>query len=218
MAIERVQSRSDRRLRTEEKILAAAGDLFLDLGYRKTTVRGIAERAEVSTGRVMAAGDKDVLLVRCFDRWIAGLQSGQYSPPPRATAGAADDERGSGRTRMPPGITSAVQQHLLEIFLPFLEFFAAHEGLSRDYAAALMRVQGRPRVFDALATDLQDKLASNLISIGLNESYARASAAVLYDSYLGIIFRWAASDQTFDEAVASLSQIITFHTQFRRLG
>ncbi|RBP62255.1 TetR family transcriptional regulator [Brevibacterium sanguinis] len=219
MDTEHVQSRADRRLRTEERILTAAGDLFLDLGYRATTVREIAKRAEVSTGRVMAAGDKDVLLVRCFDRWIAGLQSGRYSPPQR-WSGRASDVEGHERLRGASALaaTSAVHQHLLEIFLPFLEFFAAHEDLSRDYAAALMRVRGRPQVFDVLAADLQEKLSSNLISIGINEDYARASAAVLYDSYLGIVFRWGASDLGFDEAVAALSRIVAFHTHVRRFG
>ncbi len=218
MTVEHVQSRTDRRLRTEEKILVAAGDLFLQLGYRKTTVRGIAGRAEVSIGRVMAAGDKDVLLVRCFDRWFAGLQTGQYSPPARPNTGTSPEAGENGMTTMPPGTTSAVHQHLLGIFLPFLEFFAAHEDLSRDYAAALMRVRVKPRVFEVLAADLQEKLASNLIAIGINEDYSRASASVLYDSFLGIVFRWSANDLTFDEAVASLSRTIAFHTQVRRLG
>lgn len=202
------RAQTERRLRTEDSIVAAAGDLFLEHGFKSTTIRGIAAKAGVSVGRVMAAGDKDVLLVRCFDGWIAGLQAGEYAAPYTRRTNA-------GRTTE-PGATSAVHDHLLGIFTPFLEFFAAHEDLSRDYAAALMRVPGKPRVFTVLAAELQDKLATMLTSIGLAEDYARASAAVLYDSYLGILFRWAASDVDLGEAVASLSQIIAFHTVFRR--
>ena len=109
-----------------------------------------------------------------------------------------------------------MQDHLLGIFLPFLEFFAAHEDLSRDYAAALIRIHGRPQVFDGLARDLQAALRDNLVSIGISEDNARASAAALYDSYMGVIFRWAASDMSAADAVTALSDIIAFHTRFRR--
>lgn len=200
---EHVQSnaRSVRRQRTEDRILAAAADLFLAHGYRAATIRAIAETAEVSVGRVMAVGDKDALLIACYDRWIAQLQDGTYDLP---------------RARADRGTASAVQDHLLGIFLPFLEFFAAHEDLSRDYAAALIRVHGRPQVFDGLARDLQTALSENLTSIGISEDNARASAAALYDSYMGVLFRWAASDMSVDDAVAALSHIIAFHTRFRR--
>ena len=220
MRTEHVHSRSDRRLRTEEKIISAAADLFLELGYRATTVRGIAKRAEVSVGRVMSAGDKDVLLVRCYDRWIGQLQSGTYVLPSRAKAAVGSRTRTGAapttRTAPRPAATSAVQSHLLAIFLPFLEFFASHEDLSRDYAAALMRVVGKPQVFETLALDLQDKLSSSLVSIGISDAYAQASASALYDSYLGILFRWAASDMSLDEATEALSSSIAFHTQLRR--
>ncbi|MCD1287721.1 MULTISPECIES: helix-turn-helix domain-containing protein [unclassified Brevibacterium] len=240
MVSEHVQSRSSRRLRTEEKIISAAAALFLEHGYRATTVRSIAQSAEVSVGRVMSAGDKDVLLVRCFDRWIGQLQSGTYVSPaptkPRSSAEAgAGAEAGATSTRTAPDGTgsggtgsarttsasprsgerpSAVQSHLLGIFLPFLEFFASHEDLSRDYAAALMRVRGKPEVFDSLALDLQEQLVSSLTSIGIGEDYARASASALYDSYLGILFRWAASTMSLDEAIDALLGIIAFHTRF----
>ncbi|WP_350270272.1 TetR family transcriptional regulator [Brevibacterium sp. CBA3109] len=214
MPTEHVHSQTGRRLRTEEKVISAAADLFLEFGYRATTVRGIAHRAEVSVGRVMTAGDKEVLLIRCYDRWIAALQAGTYTLPTRTRtqAGTAPSAYIHART----GPTSAVQSHLLGIFLPFLEFFAAHEDLSRDYAAALMRVTGKPQVFDTLAADLQDKLSSSLISIGISEAYALASASALYDSHLGILFRWAASDMSLDEATEALSRSIAFHTQLRR--
>ncbi|RCS97860.1 TetR/AcrR family transcriptional regulator [Brevibacterium aurantiacum] len=214
MSTEHVHSRTSRRLRTEEKIISAAADLFLELGYKATTVRGIAKHAEVSVGRVMAAGDKDVLLVRCYDRWIGQLQSGTYTLPARARA--ITEEAPPARGGAKPAATSAVQNHLVGTFLPFLEFFAAHEDLSRDYAAALMRVAGKPQVFETLATDLQDKLSSSLISIGISEAYSQASAVALYDSYLGILFRWAASDMSLHEATDALSQSIAFHTQLRR--
>lgn len=202
MVSEHVQSRSGKRQKTEDRIIGAAAELFLKHGFKATTIRAIARAAEVSVGRVMSVGDKDVILVRCFDRWIGQLQNGTYTASPRR---GSLSQRGS----------SSVQRHLLELFLPFLEFFAEHEDLSRDYAAAMMRVKGEPEVFNALAVDLQSRLSESLVSIGINEDHARASAAALYDSYLGILFRWAATTMSLDDAVEPMLASIVFHTRVR---
>lgn len=202
MVSEHVQLRSGKRRQTEDRIIGAAAELFLEHGFKATTIRAVAKTAEVSVGRVMSVGDKDVILVRCFDRWIGQLQNGAYTPSPR---------RGS----LPVRPSSAVQRHLLELFLPFLEFFAEHEDLSRDYAAAMMRVKGEPEVFNTLAADLQSRLSGSLASIGINEDHARASAAALYDSYLGILFRWAATTMSLDDAVEAMLASIVFHTRVR---
>lgn len=237
MVGEHVQFRSEKRLQTEGRIIRAAADLFLEHGFTATTVRAIAKTAEVSVGRVMSVGDKEAILVACFDRWIGQLQDGTYMPPPRRTslskrgtdtssapattavsAGTPPRASAGAAPSAAPGkvrATSAVQLHLLELFLPFLKFFAAHEDLSRDYAAALMRVKGEPEVFTALAVDLQGRLSESLVSIGTDERHARASAAALYDSYLGILFRWAATTMTLTEASDALLATIAFHTRTR---
>ncbi|MFE1082585.1 TetR/AcrR family transcriptional regulator [Brevibacterium sediminis] len=228
MASEHVRLRSGKRRQTEDRIIGAAAELFLDRGFKSTTVRAIAKAAEVSVGRVMAVGDKDAILVRCFDRWIGQLQDGTYTPSPRreslsergssTAAGSVGMRAGAGaspRDTGPSRPSSAVQRHLLELFLPFLEFFAEHEDLSRDYAAAMMRVKGEPEVFNTLAADLQSRLSESLVSIGINEDHARASAAALYDSYLGILFRWAATTMSLDDAVEAMLASIVFHTRVR---
>lgn len=214
MASEHVQLRSGKRRQTEDRIIGAAAKLFLDHGFKATTIRGIARAAEVSVGRVMAVGDKDAILVACFDRWIGQMQNGTYTPPARRTS-LSHRETNAGATTGPPRPSSAVQRHLLELFLPFLEFFAEHEDLSRDYAAALMRIKGEPEVFNALAVDLQSRLSESLTSIGINESFARASAVALYDSYLGILFRWAATEMSLDSVVEAMLASIVFHTRVR---
>ncbi|SDR76151.1 DNA-binding transcriptional regulator, AcrR family [Brevibacterium siliguriense] len=214
MRSEHVHPRSGKRRQTEDRIIDAAAKLFLEHGFRATTIRAVAQAAEVSVGRVMAVGDKDAVLVRCFDRWIGQLQNGTYTPPPRRTSLS---RRGTdtGAEKGPPRPTSAVQRHLFELFLPFLEFFAEHEDLSRDYAAAMMRVKGEPEVFNTLAVDLQSRLSESLVSIGINEDHAQASATALYDSYLGILFRWAATTMSRDDAVEAMLASIVFHTRVR---
>ncbi|WP_210604285.1 TetR/AcrR family transcriptional regulator [Brevibacterium oceani] len=226
MVSEHVQFRTDKRRQTEARIISAAADLFLEHGYRATTIRAVAKAAEVSVGRVMAIGDKGSILVACFDRWIGQLQDGTYTPPPprRATLSKAGSEpaEAAGATSIGgttsatnPRPASAVQRHLLDLFLPFLEFFAAHEDLSRDYTAAMVRVKEDPEVFRTLAEDLQGRLGDSLTSIGIGEDHARASAVALYDSYLGILFRWAATSMTLAEATDALLAVIAFHTRVR---
>ncbi|WP_166969364.1 TetR/AcrR family transcriptional regulator [Brevibacterium atlanticum] len=235
MVSEHVQLRTGKRRQTEARIISAAAELFLERGYKATTIRAIATAAEVSVGRVMATGDKDSILVACFDRWIGQLQNGTYTPPPprraslsRAGGQASGRSADSGTaeaagaasigvtmTAASPRPASAVQRHLLDHFLPFLEFFAAHEDLSRDYTAAMIRVKEDPEVFHTLAEDLQGRLSDSLTSIGISEDHARSSAVALYDSYLGILFRWAATSMTLPEATDALLSVIAFHTRVR---
>jgi AcrR family transcriptional regulator len=46
-------SRAERRQRTEGRILTTARDLFSELGYERTTIRGIATQADVDPALVM---------------------------------------------------------------------------------------------------------------------------------------------------------------------
>jgi AcrR family transcriptional regulator len=46
-------SRAERRRRTEERILAAARELFARLGFERTTIRAVAAKAEVDPALVM---------------------------------------------------------------------------------------------------------------------------------------------------------------------
>ena len=55
-------TRAQRRRRTEDRILVAARDLFVRLGYERTTIRAIAAAAEVDPSLVMQYfGSKDRL-------------------------------------------------------------------------------------------------------------------------------------------------------------
>ncbi|WP_167193549.1 TetR/AcrR family transcriptional regulator [Brevibacterium pigmentatum] len=106
MVSEHVQSRSGKRRQTEDRIIGAAAELFLEYGFKATTIRAVAKTAGVSVGRVMSVGDKDVILVRCFDRWIGQLQNGRYTPPARRTS-LSRRETNAGATTGPPRPSSA---------------------------------------------------------------------------------------------------------------
>ncbi|WP_439954411.1 TetR/AcrR family transcriptional regulator [Brevundimonas naejangsanensis] len=63
----RLNRRQAAKRRTRQRVLAAATDLFNDVGYAKGTIRAIAKRAGMSTGAVFANFiDKDDLYVAAF--------------------------------------------------------------------------------------------------------------------------------------------------------
>jgi AcrR family transcriptional regulator len=56
-------TRAQQRRQTEESILAAARQMFAELGYDRTTIRAVAKAAGVDAGLVMHYyGTKDELL------------------------------------------------------------------------------------------------------------------------------------------------------------
>ena len=70
------------------KLLEAAGALFLERGYDKTTTNHIAERAGVSTGSLYQFfPDKAAMLVALQDEWVAKLHTGMDA----ALADAGED-------------------------------------------------------------------------------------------------------------------------------
>lgn len=63
--------RDERRRRTEEAILAAARTLFAELGYDRTTIRGVAARAGVDPALVMQRFGSKEGLFGASSRWAA---------------------------------------------------------------------------------------------------------------------------------------------------
>jgi AcrR family transcriptional regulator len=61
-------TRAQQRLQTEERILAAARQIFAELGYDRTTIRAVASAAGVDAGLVMHYfGSKDLLFARAVE-------------------------------------------------------------------------------------------------------------------------------------------------------
>ncbi len=75
--------RSRNKIEKWHRIQAAAAQLFAERGFEKTTVRGIAQLAEVSTGTVLLYGKtKHALLFRLFaERVGPGFEQAMASAP-----------------------------------------------------------------------------------------------------------------------------------------
>src|ERR1019366_9684001 len=63
-------ARQERKQATRARVLAAARDLFDEIGYEETTIRMVAQRAEVSVGSVFTtfAGKAELLSQVMGDR------------------------------------------------------------------------------------------------------------------------------------------------------
>jgi AcrR family transcriptional regulator len=143
-------ARDHNRAETRQRVIRAAGELFLVDGFSGTTIREIAERAGVSTGSVMAVGDKGTLLVDVFDAFIA----------------AAHDA-----AKAPTG--NRVAERALDIVRPFVQIFTTHPELSRAYASTLVGGVRTAEVFDGLAARLIDEF----VAAGSTSDQARAMHA-----------------------------------------
>lgn len=67
---------------TRQAVLAAAHDLFLNQGYAATSIRAVAEAAEVSEQTIYKNfGDKPSLLIAVGDRVLSGELAGELAEP-----------------------------------------------------------------------------------------------------------------------------------------
>lgn len=192
---ERVRSRSARREATRQKVLASAERLFRERGFAATTVRQIAADAQVSTGSVMAVGDKDALLVAIFDGWIAGVHR----------------DRSADHDAAGPSLTpAAAVQEVADLLQPFIEYFGLDRELSREYAAIVVRGAHESAIFRDIALALMAEFDAVLARTGLTRADANQGGRVLYFAYLGILM--SAGNGTIDDptAVDRIREVVQF--------
>ena len=105
----RVRNKADKQAR----IAAAARALFEERGFEATTIRAIAERAEVATGTVLLYGEsKAELLTALFVEELAEILDAQE------------------RTLDP---AAPLEDQLAHLFSGLLDRYASHPALSRVY-------------------------------------------------------------------------------------
>ncbi len=192
---ERVQTRSEQKAATRTKVLASAERLFREHGFAATTIRLIAADARVSLGTVMSVGDKDALLVAIFEGWIADVHQTRDVP-------AAGDPAGLDHA-------SAVDA-LMELFEPFVDYFARDPELSREYGAIIVRGKHESVIFQGLALTLIAEIEHVLTRAGLSPADAGSGARVVYFAYLGLLM--TASSGVIDMAMGAsqLRQVVDF--------
>ncbi|MFC1473835.1 TetR/AcrR family transcriptional regulator [Rhodococcus qingshengii] len=183
---EHVQSRAERRANTRARVLVAAEQLFRDTGFDATTIRDIAALAQVSTGTVMAVGDKDSLLVTVYDEWISAVHR-ERQPDLTDNAG--------------PLAAADAPHAILNLFTPFVQHFARDPALSRAYAAIIVSGRVESQIFKQLRHALITEIEATLVRAGLVHERAERGAHVIYFGYLGLLMSAGADDS--DSATAS---------------
>lgn len=186
MFTERVQSRAVQKVNTRQKVLASAESLFRERGFEATTIRQIAAEAGVSSGTVIAAGDKEALLVAIFEGWI----------------GAVHEARGAEPTAEDP------IEALLALFAPFISYFDLDDDLSRQYAATIARGQHESIIFGHLKEALLEEITTHLESAGTEDPHT--GAQVVYYAYLGLLFTASNGAVPPEAALTQLREVITF--------
>lgn len=184
MFTERVQSRADQKADTHQRVLAAAEALFRDQGFAATTVRQIAASARVSTGTVMAVGDKEALLVAIFEGWIGAIhaaRAGEVAPGEPVDA-------------------------LLALFAPFIAYFDLDDDLSRQYAATLARGRHESVIFKELKAALLAEIEGHLLAAGAPRPETGARA--VYYAYLGLLMTASNGAITPQAAIQELRDVI----------
>lgn len=166
-----VQSRAAAKDETRRKVLVAAERLFRRQGFVDTTIRQIAAEAGVSTGTVMGVGDKDGLLIKVFDDWIAAVH--------RA--------RRPGGERQEPLTPEGAADAVIDLLMPFLRHFAKDPALSRQYSSIVVRGTHESAIFGDLAVALVTEFQAVLARAALCDAAAARAARVVYFAYLGIV-------------------------------
>ncbi|MCQ9366647.1 TetR/AcrR family transcriptional regulator [Brevibacterium sp. 50QC2O2] len=166
-----MKTRDVQRRATNAKVLASADRLFRTQGFAQTTIREIAAAGGVSVGTVMSVGDKNALLLECFDQRIREVHVQR--------GGAAD-------SRVQAGIT----EQIMELFGPFLLLFSSDFALARTYGSILVLGAHESSVFTELAARLSGEIAAVLREGGVPVERAAALAGGIYFAYIGRLFTW----------------------------
>lgn len=161
---------------TQLRVLESANRLFQERGFAATTVRDIAEAAGVSTGTVMAVGDKSALLVRVFDTMLGDEHAWRASVDPQ-----------------PVGDADSCAKRLGILVQPFVKIFTDKAELARAYASILVSGTHSSVLFRELAARLVEEFAVAITKHGCNSrADARAKSQALYAAYVGTLFTWSA--------------------------
>jgi AcrR family transcriptional regulator len=142
-------SRAEQRRRTEARILAAASSLFVEAGYERTTIRGIARAAGVDAG----------LVIHYFGSKQELFQRVTHASPPQELAGTPEEVSEQILARLADSLATEPVQSLavLRSMLTHPEAAEAVREGSAQYRAQISRS------IPAADADLRAELVSAVI-------------------------------------------------------
>jgi AcrR family transcriptional regulator len=156
-------SRTDQKAATRAAILAAARAEFESVGFDAATIRGIAARAGVAVGTVMAQGDKREILHAALFESLEGVLVGAIAALADAPAGdvfavdAALDAFAAavlGHYQARPGLSRAMLKESLFAEGPWAARFAAQTADSHAAVAVYLERAVASAAIDAVDTTM----------------------------------------------------------------
>ena len=199
---QRTSQRALAKLRTRDKILAAAKALFAERGYEAATIRDIARSAGMSTGAVFASfTDKSDLFTE-----IAETEQHELNEAMRAAAGEL-----TGRAAVVAMLDAAVDRHMGELAL-FRAVMSAlwTPGLGEKARRRLERRPPTALIVSALRPDLACGEAEGRFEL-------TALAEMIWDGYVALIRRASLGGLTPEAVKARMrDQVRTVFAGIRR--
>jgi AcrR family transcriptional regulator len=120
------RNQEERSERSRAQILEAALELFSSVGYHGTSMRDIAERANVSTGNVYHQfPDKESLFRTLLDQYFTALASPDF-PFNRALAEGAFPDDLEALARASRATVEQYRRHISLIYVDVVEFDGSH--------------------------------------------------------------------------------------------
>lgn len=196
---EAVPSRRERNKQAKlDRIKQAAWTLFTQQGFAATTIREIAEHADVATGTVfLHVSDKADLLLMVFSDAIAQRSAELFGPQ---------------RLQGPLG------EVLSGLFTTFFELYRSHPGLARDFVRETLFHHGpwrdreieQAKAFIArLAVFLSERQEAGEVRRDLD---AQHFAFTLFGLYQAVLLGWLSGAFTYEEALTQLHVQFEFQT------
>lgn len=176
----RLNRRQAAKIRTRQKVLDAARDLFAERGYDAATIRDIAKGAGMSTGAVFANFQDKAELFECvFAEEMAGLLSD--------IQGAAAGTEGRVTERLTEGLTAGYHRSLAH--LPLMQAMIARSWFQPEDADVRSREFVKPIVL-AIVDVLQGGIREGELRQDLDQL---TLARMIWDVYISN-YRFAAYD------------------------
>ncbi|SMB97477.1 TetR/AcrR family transcriptional regulator [Deinococcus hopiensis] len=155
------------------RIQDSAWRLFTEQGFEATTIRQIADQADVATGTVFSyAADKADLLLMVFHHAIARTRTHAFTPEL---------------------FDHPLDQALFLVFQPFFELYRNHRGLASDFIRIVLFHQGPWRdrewqqvqeFLQQLGDHLQERQRRGELRTGVDMHAAAFSIFALYQATL----------------------------------
>ncbi|MVN86200.1 TetR family transcriptional regulator [Deinococcus sp. HMF7620] len=202
LALPGVSRRERHKQDKQERLRAAAFHLFTQQGYEATTIRQIADEADLATGTVFRyATDKADLLLMVFHDVIA---------------------RTAERALAPGQLDGPLPEVLPQLFEPFFEFYQQHQVLSKDFLRLTLfhqspwrdREMQQARDFvDRVGLLLRDRQATGEVAPDLN---LQTAALAIFALYQVCLVGWLTGGTSLEAARAQLAALLHLHCRALR--